>query len=130
MTQIIVETLDVLSTYVATQAACVYSLTAATEMEIVLDVTKKLCYICFNYDTEETYGLPDRNIITFGAKRFPCAEVLLQPNFIGKRASRFRDTSFQFILMLLSVVTRMSGRTHGDYRRRDSKHLLFASMIS
>ena len=93
-TQIIVETLDVPATYVATQAACVYSFTAATEREIVQDATKKLCFFGFNYDTEETYGLPDGNIITVRAKRLHCAEVLLQPIFIGKGACGLHDTFF------------------------------------
>ena len=36
-------------------------------------------------------------VVVAGAKRFRCVEVSLQPNFIGKGASGFRDTSFQFI---------------------------------
>ena len=42
--------------------------------------------------------LRDGNVITVGAKRFHCAEVLLHPIFIGKGVSGFHDTSFQFIV--------------------------------
>merc|ERR1712012_1039555 len=77
--------------------------------EIVRDVKEKLCYIALDYDTElkstaessdkeKTYELPDGNIITVGAERFRCAEVLFQPGFIGKEASGIHDTSFQSIM--------------------------------
>merc|ERR1712012_699483 len=46
----------------------------------------------------KTYELPDGNIITVGAERFRCAEVLFQPSFIGKEASGIHDTSFQSIM--------------------------------
>merc|ERR1712122_392962 len=69
----------------------------------------KLCYIALDYDTElkstaessdkeKTYELPDGNIITVGAERFRCAEVLFQPSFIAKEASGIHDTSFQSIM--------------------------------
>ena len=45
-------------------------------------------------DRENTYESPDGNIITVGAERFRCAEMLFQPSFIGKEASRIHDTSF------------------------------------
>ena len=38
--------------------------------------------------------LPDGNTITVLAVRFRYVEVLLQPNFIGKKASGIHDTSF------------------------------------
>ena len=69
-----------------------YSFTAAAESEIARE---KLCYSGVDYDTEltstaeidqeKTYVLPDENIITVGAKRFHCAEVLSQPSFTGKK---------------------------------------------
>ena len=74
--------------------------------EIVRDVKEKeTFYIALDYDTElrstsessdreNTYEFPDGNIITVGAERFRCAEVLFQPSFIGKEGSRIHDTSF------------------------------------
>ena len=41
---------------------------------------------------DRTNELPDVNIITVGAERFRCVEVLFQP------CSRIHDTSFQYIM--------------------------------
>ena len=66
---------------------------------------EELCYVGFDYDTqlnttaevdkEKTYVFPDRNIITVGAERFHCAEVLFRPSFDERKTSRFHDTSVQ-----------------------------------
>ena len=48
-------------------------------------------------DRENTHKLSDGNIITAGAARFRCAEVLLQPRFIGKEASGIHDASSQSV---------------------------------
>ena len=87
------ETFNVPATYVATQAACVYS-SATAEREIARDVKVNLSYISLDYDTvqesiaesdkKKTYEHPDRNIISVGAGRFRCVEVSFQPNFIVK----------------------------------------------
>merc|ERR1712136_303502 len=92
-----------------------YSFTTTAEREIMGDVKEKLCYIALDYDTElkstaessdkeKTYELPDGNIITVGAERFRCAEVLFQPSFIGKEASGIHDTSFQSMMKELTAL--------------------------
>eukprot|EP00450_Noctiluca_scintillans_P033349 CAMPEP_0194551372 /NCGR_PEP_ID=MMETSP0253-20130528/96186_1 /TAXON_ID=2966 /ORGANISM="Noctiluca scintillans" /LENGTH=253 /DNA_ID=CAMNT_0039398831 /DNA_START=1558 /DNA_END=2317 /DNA_ORIENTATION=- len=48
---------------------------------------------CLDYDTEETYELPDGNILTVGTKRFSYVEAAIQPNFIGTKTCGFHDTS-------------------------------------
>ena len=71
-----------------------YSFPASAERDIARNVTKKLYCIGVDYDTElksiaaidkeKTCELPDGDIITVGAKRYHCAEELLQPSFICK----------------------------------------------
>ena len=67
---------------------------------------KNFCHIALDYDTElkstsegsdreNTYEFPAGNIITVGAERFRCSEMLFQPSFIGKEAGGIHDTSFQ-----------------------------------
>ena len=49
-------------------------------------------------DKKKTYDRPDRHIITVGAERFRCEEVLSQLNFIGKDVDGSRDTSSLIIM--------------------------------
>ena len=89
-----------------TERECPFATTA--ERESVRDVKVNTCYIGADYDTElkstaefdkkKTYELPDRNVISFGAERFHCVEVLFQPIVTGKEASGFFDTPFQNVM--------------------------------
>ena len=64
-------------------------------------VLEKLYYMRFDSDTElkttdnkKTCELPDGIIIPVDAERFHRVDILFQPDFIGKEASGFHDTSF------------------------------------
>merc|ERR1719410_2007773 len=74
-----------------------HSFTTSAEREIVRDIKEKLAYVSENYDEElkkaetssdieKNYELPDGQIITVGAERFRCSEVLFKPNMIGKES--------------------------------------------
>ena len=98
MTQAKFDPSNVPATYVATQAICVYSFTAAAERQIARDVKEKLRYSGVDYDTElkstaetdkeKTFELPDRNIISVGAECFHCVDTLFQPSFFRQRSQR------------------------------------------
>jgi len=86
-----------------------YSFTTSAEREIVRDIKEKLAYVSMNYDSdvekaadssevEKQYELPDGNIITVGAERFRCPEVLFKPSFIGKESKGIHELTFQSIM--------------------------------
>merc|ERR1719393_1207695 len=86
-----------------------YAFTTSAEREIVRDMKEKLAYVALDFDAEmkhciesaekeKTYELVDGNLVTIGSERFRCAEVLFQPQLIGKEANGIADMVFKSIM--------------------------------
>merc|ERR1711879_583567 len=91
----------------------------SAEREIVRDIKEKLAFVAQDYqkeldgaeantDLEKQYELPDGVILEIGAERFRCAEVLFQPQLIGRENPGIHQLTYNSVQIGGSILSSLS----------------------
>ncbi|KAG8367824.1 hypothetical protein BUALT_Bualt16G0112800 [Buddleja alternifolia] len=83
-----------------------YSFTTSAGHQIARDIKEKLAYVSLDYEQEpeatknvdQTYEMPDGQVITIGNERFRCPEVLFKPSMIGMEDPGIHEMLYNSIM--------------------------------
>nr|QGN00871.1 ActL2 [Drosophila algonquin] len=88
---------------------CGSSFHTTAEREIVRDLKEQHCYVALDFQREmhnssasttleQTYHLPDGQVLSVASERFRCPEALFQPSLLGMESGGIHETTYKSIL--------------------------------